>query len=128
MSVKLLTGCVVNGVGDFEKRMKKYPEVFERATGEKLYPGTLNIRVSKRIPIKEDFRILGTDIGEPEQDLLFEKCLINGIPAYRIRPYNLNTGSGGHGDDTLEITCSQKIPSVQTGSLAEITLFRDDID
>jgi hypothetical protein len=37
-------------------------------------------------------RIRGVDIGYPQQDLLFEVCRINGIWAYRIRPYNLNRG------------------------------------
>ena len=42
---------------------------------------------------------------EPEQDLLFEHCRINGLKAYRIRPYNIKTLNGGWGDDTLEIAC-----------------------
>jgi hypothetical protein len=30
------------GAGDFKKRMIGFPEEFLRATGEKLFPGTLN--------------------------------------------------------------------------------------
>jgi len=123
-----IKGIVVTGVGDFKKRMTKYPKVFERATGEKLVKGTLNVRVKRRIQVREHFRILGKDINEPMQDLLFEKCFINGIPAYRIRPLNLLNGSGGHGDDTLEIACSQEIPNVPPGTVVEVTLSRDDLD
>jgi CTP-dependent riboflavin kinase len=123
----LLEGHVVQGLGHFRQRMTKYPEVFRRAAGVSLFPGTLNVKVDREIPVKEQFRILGVDIGEPEQDLLFEECRINGIKAYRVRPYHLQTGSGGYGDDILEITCSQEIPNVPTGSAVEVELFRDDI-
>lgn len=123
-----LRGTVQLGVRDFEKRMTNYAHVFEKAVGEKLYPGTINVRVAMAIPIREEFRISGTDIGEPEQDLLFEKCLINGNRAYRIRPYNLKSGGGGHGDDVLEIACSIKVPCVAPGSSVEVTLFRTDLE
>jgi len=123
-----ISGQVQKGVGHFRKRMTKYPEVFRRATGESLVPGTLNVKVSTKIPVKEDFRILGRDINEPEQDLLFEICYINSIRAYRIRPYNLHTGEGGHGDDVIEIASAQWIPNTKEGSLVEITFQRDNLN
>jgi hypothetical protein len=73
------------------------------------------------------FRIRGIEIGEPDQDLLFEVCRINEIWAYRIRPLDLRDGSGGHGDDTLEIACSREIPDLAEKSVVEIALFRDDL-
>jgi CTP-dependent riboflavin kinase len=33
------------GLKHFSRRMNQSPEVFERATGEKLFPGTLNVNV-----------------------------------------------------------------------------------
>ncbi len=125
--MRVLKGYVEEGVGHFKNRINDFPEVYKEATGEYLYPGTLNVKISMQVPIKEEFKIHGSDIDEPGQDLLFERCLINGINAYRIRPHNPDTGAGGHGDDTLEISCSQEIPNVDVGSLVEITLFRDDI-
>lgn len=126
--MKHVRGTVASGIRHFQKRMKDFPEVFKRATREDLIPGTLNVKVTKQIPIREHFRIRGSEICEPEQDLLFEICRINGSWAYRIRPFNNATGSGGHGDDTLEITCSQRIPDVLEGKQVEVALFRDDID
>jgi len=73
------------GLKHFSRRMNQYPEVFERATGEKLFPGTLNVNVGEPVKIKEHFRILGKELNEPE-DFLFEVCRINGIWAYRVRP------------------------------------------
>jgi hypothetical protein len=114
------------GLKHFSRRMREFPEVFERATGEHLYEGTLNVNVGKPIPVREHFRIRGAEINEPEQDLLFEVCRINQIWAYRIRPFYLATGGGGHGDHIIEIACSQKIPNVTPGTEVEIALFPRD--
>lgn len=109
--------------------MTQFPEVVRKATGEELFPGTLNVEVGRRISINEHFRIRGKEIGEPHQDLLFEVRRINGIWAYRIRPFDLRDGSGGHGDDTLQIACSSEIPNAtgKSGGV-EIALFRDDLN
>jgi hypothetical protein len=125
----ILKGLVcpeAQGLKHFSRRMREYPEIFERATGERLYRGTVNVNVGKPIPVKEHFRIRGTEIDEPDQDLLFEVCRINMTWAYRIRPFNLVTGEGGHGDHILEITCSREIPNVTPGTEVEIALFPRD--
>ena len=130
----ILKGHVVNGVGDFTKRMTNFSNVFEKANGKRLIPGTLNVKVEKPVPVREDFKIEGAEIGEANQDLLFENCRIKyegeRIRAYRIRPHihtGEDTGKGGHGDDILEIACYEKIPNIHDGSEVEIELFRDDI-
>jgi CTP-dependent riboflavin kinase len=105
--------------------MNIYSHVFKDATGEDLYPGTINVQVNRSIVIREDFRIRGSDIGEPAEDFIFERCRINGVDAYRIRPLNLKTGYGGHGDHILEISSSKKISGVEPGNSVEITLFRE---
>jgi len=107
--MKLVRGSVcpdAEGLKHFSRRMREYPEVFERATGERLYEGTLNVNVGERIQIKEHFRIHGKELNEQE-DFLFEICRINGIWAYRIRPLDA-MGGGGHGDHIIEITFSRK--------------------
>ena len=126
MSVLKVTGKVTGfGTSYFARRMTDFPSVFQEATGETLFPGTLNIQVEKGIPIREHFRILGLTIREPNQDLLFEVCRINGsLWGYRIRPYHVLTGVGGHGDHILEITCSTRIPNAGPGSDVTIEFFR----
>jgi CTP-dependent riboflavin kinase len=115
------------GFGDFRKRMTSYPEVFREATGEELYPGTLNVWVDEAIPIREHFRIWGKDIGEPDQDLLFEVCRVNGIWAYRVRPFVPVTGSGGHGDNVIEIACDRRIQDLEgfDPKRIQLTFFRE---
>ena len=108
--------------------MTDYADLFEKATGQQLRKGTINVKIGREIRIKEEFRILGAELGEPDQDLLFEKCLINGVSAFRIRPYQLKTGLGGHGDDTLEIASSEWIVNAATGDEVEVTFFRNEFD
>ena len=123
--MKVLRGTICPaGVKDMPRRMCEHPKVFEEATGEPLYPGTINVDVGEEIKIKEDFRIHGRELNEAE-DFLFELCHFNGIRAYRIRPLDA-AGGGGHGDHIIEITCSQKIPNVSPGTQVEITLFQRD--
>ena len=112
------------GTKDFSRRMTDHAAVFERATGESLFVGTLNIYVGVPIPVKEHFRIRGTEINEPDQDLLFEVCRINQIWAYRIRPFHLLTGGGGYGDHVIEIASRDEVPNVTAGTHVEITFFR----
>lgn len=66
------------GAKHFSRRLTEYPEVFERATGEHLFPGTVNVNAGELTPVKEHFRIHGKEINEPEE-FLFEVCRINGI-------------------------------------------------
>jgi len=102
--------------------MTEFAAAFRAATGQDLYPGTLNVKIAAPLQIREHFRI--PDPIDPNQNLLFEICRINGFWAYRIRPSNIQTGDGGHGDDTIEIACSQEVPNVRHGSVVEIEFFR----
>jgi CTP-dependent riboflavin kinase len=120
----LLKGLVVPGCRHFSRRMTDYREAFQRAVGQELYPGTLNVRVDRQIPIREELRLSGREINELE-DFLFERCLINGRGAYRIRPCHPETGKGGHGDHVLEIACAEWIPNVAVGTEVVVGLFRD---
>lgn len=124
--MKILKGRVcLSGEGagcrHFSQRMTQHPDAFKRATGEHLYPGTLNVNVGFVTPITEHFRIHGREINETEE-FLFEVCQINGFWAYRIRPCDDN-GGGGHGDNILEISCSKQIANVSPGTEVEIALF-----
>jgi CTP-dependent riboflavin kinase len=123
--VIILKGRVTSaGCKHFFRRMTEYADVFEKATGERLFPGTLNVDVGQPIPVREHFRIHGKELNEPEE-FLFEVCRINGIWAYRIRPRGAN-GAGGHGDHIVEITSSKEIPNVHPGAEVELAFFPRD--
>jgi hypothetical protein len=105
--------------------MTEHAEVFKNAVGRAFRPGTINLEVDHEIAIKEDCRIKGEEIGEPE-DFILERCLIGGRDGYRIRPWNPENGRGGHGDNILEISCFEEIPGVEMGTEFELELFTDD--
>jgi CTP-dependent riboflavin kinase len=119
-------GRIVHGVGHFRTRMTNYPDVFARAVGEPLYPGTLNVEIDFQLRCREDFRILGLEIGEPDQDLLFERCFVMGIRAYRIRSCQLRDGGGGHGDHIKEIASAVELRPLlaECEKAVEITFAR----
>jgi len=102
-------GTVEGGIGAWRPRMEGFPEVFRQLTGELLFPGTLNVRIEQPLAIRAEFRIAGAEIGEPEQDMLFERCRVNGIEAFRLRPFQPATGLGGHGDHILEIVSTRQL-------------------
>lgn len=102
-------GTVEGGIGAWRPRMERFPEVFRQLTGELLFPGTLNVRIEQPLAIRAEFRIAGAEIGEPEQDMLFERCRVNGIEAFRLRPFQPATGLGGHGDHILELVSARAL-------------------
>ena len=120
----ILEGKVQPGSRHWSARIPKNLAAFQKATGENLYPGTVNVKVGSCVPIREHFRIFGSEIEESE-DFLFEVCRINGLWAYRVRPLN-SVGTGGAGDSVLEITCTQKIASVEDGAKVSVELFRNE--
>ena len=105
-------GKVISGMGAWRPRIERYPEVFKSGLGQSLFPGTLNVELARPIPIRTEIRIAGALIGEPDQDMLFERCLIEGIDAFRLRPFQPATGAGGHGDHILEIVSSRELRPV----------------
>lgn len=123
----VLDGRVERGVGQASRRMASSPEIYERAFGERLFPGTLNVRVERRVPLREHFRIFGIEEkNDPTQDLLVEVCLLDEIIAYRICPWRLESGLGGHGDYVIELACPQKMANMTYGSRVTVSLFWDD--
>jgi CTP-dependent riboflavin kinase len=119
-----LFGYVVPGAGHFAARIKNNEKAFTQVTGEKLFYGTLNVKVDVLIPIKEHFRMRGSEIEEPLYDFLFEVCKVNGVWAYRVKPLNLLSARGGHGDNVIELVSSQKIPDVNAGAKVQVMFFR----
>jgi hypothetical protein len=121
----------IEGWGHFSQRLRDFPDDFLKATGEVLVGGTLNLKVDRKIAIREHFRM--PDPWKAEgQDLQFEVCRLLGTWAYRVRPLKLDgSGDGGHGDDTLEIMCAKWITNngarLQHGDMVVVEFFGDEI-
>jgi CTP-dependent riboflavin kinase len=133
-----MQGCLSEiSWGAWAPIMTAYSDVFRDAVGEELFPGTLNVDVGVPILIKPYIWIKGETVGDLYQDLLIEKCKVNDVEAYRMRPYqyrdfpnSLGVGMGGHGDNILEILCKYKLRdklSLTDDSIVIVTFARDDV-
>jgi CTP-dependent riboflavin kinase len=124
MGSLLIKGIVQVGLQHFTRRMTEHSHVFEEAFGCLPYPGTINVRVDRLIRIQPTFSI--RDPIDAQQELLIERCLINGLAAFRIRPSVIgNPDAGGHGDDILEISSCTEIPGIAPDVEVTIEFFRE---
>ena len=124
-------GTVRGGAGHFTPRMTRYKAAFDHAAGVELVPGTMNVHLhgGQSVPIRSDAVVQGENIEDGKQDFLIEKCLVNGFPAFRIRPYDRITGSGGWGDHVSELASTVNLRAflnLTDGSEVEIEFFRDE--
>ena len=119
-----VSGRVIHGTGAWRPRIERFPQVFIAHFGYPLFPGTLNVLLDTPLPVRAELRIPGSEIGEPEQDMLFERCLIDGFEAFRLRPFQPATGAGGHGDHILEIVSAQELRPLLRDRNCVIVEFR----
>jgi CTP-dependent riboflavin kinase len=120
---KVVTGTIQDGQQDFTRRMTDHLHVFQKAFGCKPHAGTINVRVDPPITIQPEFSI--PDPIEPRQELLIERCLINGFAGFRIRPSEiLHPKRGGHGDHIIEVSSCTKIPNIASGVNVTLEFFR----
>src|SRR5438445_13586748 len=91
---ELLRGKVENGVGDFGRWIEKLSGHYERKTGMKLYPGTLNIRLSEPYTIPAGcIRLEGCDYGGAVS-VSIVPCWIQGRRAFILRTDRNENGTG----------------------------------
>jgi CTP-dependent riboflavin kinase len=115
MACVRLRGRVVGGIGDFGKWIAALGDHYERKTGMRLYPGTLNVDV-------------GVEIRLPEQRLRLEKeeyggrvsvnivpCVFFGLlgaagqRAVWLRTDQNECGTGHHGLTIVEIAAEVRL-------------------
>jgi CTP-dependent riboflavin kinase len=124
MQTTVIKGIVQVGLQHFTHRITNHARVFAEAFGCTPYPGTINVRVDRPITIQPEFSI--PDPREKRQELLIERCSINGLPGFRIRPSVIdNPILGGHGDNILEISSCTEIPGIAPDAEVTIEFFRE---
>lgn len=123
----ILRGSVTEGDARSQSMMLQFGDAFRAATGEYLYPGTLNVKLPRAIPIQPQFRIGAEHTGELGQELLFEICRVNRLWAYRMVRIRKRSGRPVRPNGLFEIVCAQKIPGILTGCKVIVELLRDDV-
>jgi CTP-dependent riboflavin kinase len=121
----IVRGRIRTGIGAFKKIMSDHQDVFNKCLGMEVYPGNLNVELSEPLPVHEDCRIKGVEINRPCEDFVFERCVVAGRRAFRVRPLNA-TGGGGHGDQVLELVSDVALRPLLSGREAavDVEFFR----
>jgi riboflavin kinase len=86
----VLKGEVTTGVGDLAKWMRQYAEHYEAATGMRLYPGSLNLRLPEPWPLPDDtIRVPAERVGRTVHLI---RCSISSRSCFIFRTDNAEQG------------------------------------
>ena len=107
--MKVLTGRVVSGVGNFSYWIEKLKEHYQRKTGLTLFPGTLNVQLDEeyRIPPNE-MRLEGEEYGGTVS-INIVPCRIFEEDAVILRTDSNERGEGLHPRTLVEVACEVKL-------------------
>lgn len=104
-----LTGKVGSGKGDFAQWIAKLSEHYERKTGLRLFPGTLNIDLDHEYRLPENpIRLEGAEYGGTVGVNLVP-CTIFGRRAFILRTDASEAGTGDHSRHVVEIATDIKL-------------------
>lgn len=104
MDRKRLRGFVTSGTGDLAHWMTRYADVFERATGVDLYPGSLNVMLDEPWTVQDaPLRLEPPEYGVA---MSIMPCTINGVAAFILRTDKNNAGSGDHPLTVVEVAAA----------------------
>lgn len=98
----VLNGKVTSGMGTAKMWVSKIEKVFEKRTGLKVFPGTLNIKLEEDYIVEPDWIMKPEEFGGT-QNVLVKKCEILGNEAYIVRAEKNQTGQGDHDLKIIEI-------------------------
>jgi riboflavin kinase, archaea type len=119
----LLRGCVVSGMGNFSYWIEKLQHHYERKTGMRFYPGTLNVRLDEPYSLPE--RVIRLDASEygGTVSVNMVPCIIRGRPAFLLRTDANEEQRGHHPKTIVEIACDVRLRDVfklKDGDVVEI--------
>ena len=107
--MKLLTGKVVSGIGDFSYWIEKLQDHYLRKTGLRLFPGTLNILLEKEYSIPPNALRLEKEEYGGTVSINIVPCRIFGQDAVILRTDKNESGEGVHPKTLVEVACETKL-------------------
>ena len=107
--MKVLRGKVESGIGDFGRWIEKLGAHYERKTGMKLYPGTLNIRLTEPYTVPaECVRLEAGEYGG-SVSVNIVPCWILGRRGFILRTDSNEGGKERHPRTVVEIASDVKL-------------------
>lgn len=128
--MKILHGKVKGGLGDFSKKMEEIPgllDAYERKTGMRFFPGTLNIELEEEYSVASE--AIRLDKGEygGAVSVFIVPCTILDREAFILRTEKNEAGIGKHPKNILEIATDVKLRStynLNDGDEVEISIVK----
>ncbi|HEY1579804.1 MAG TPA: DUF120 domain-containing protein [Terracidiphilus sp.] len=121
----ILRGRVVSGIGSFAFWIDKLADHYQRKTGMRLFPGTLNVQLESAWRLPENpLRLEGSEYGGAVS-VSIVPCSIRGRSAFILRTDANEEGRGHHPKTIIEIATDVKLRdifSLKDGDPVEIEL------
>ena len=118
----VLQGEVTAGAGDLAKRMRTFAEHYEAATGMRLYPGSLNVRLPQPWPLPNKTMLLPAERVGRLVHLV--PCSVSGLKCFIFRTDNAER-AGPSEQRIVEILAEVRLRdalSVADGDVIEIVV------
>jgi riboflavin kinase len=107
--MRVLRGRVETGIGDFGRWIEKLDAHYERKTGMKLYPGTLNIRLAEPYSIPAGcIRLEAREYGGTVS-VSIVPCQVQGRRGFILRTDANQNGTGRHPRTVVEVASDVKL-------------------
>jgi riboflavin kinase len=107
--MRLLTGKVVSGVGNFSYWIDKLKVHYQEKTGLMLFPGTLNVMLGEEYRVPSDaMRLEGEEYGGTVS-INIVPCRIFDEEAVILRTETNERGEGLHPRTIVEVACEVKL-------------------
>jgi len=107
--MKVLRGKVESGIGDFGRWIEKLDAHYERKTGMKLYPGTLNVRLTDLYAVPEGCARLEAIEYGGSVGVSIVPCWVFGRRGFILRTDGNESGKGSHPRSVVEIASDVKL-------------------
>jgi riboflavin kinase len=107
--MKVLTGRVVTGVGNFSYWIDKLKDHYRRKTGLVLFPGTLNVQLDEEYSVPAGAtRLEGEEYGG-DVSVNIVPCRIFDEEAVILRTDKYEKDEGPHARTLVEVACEVKL-------------------
>ena len=121
----VLRGRVVSGLGSFSYWIGQLQDHYERKTGMRLYPGTLNLQLDSEysLPAKV-IRLEAAEYGG-RVSVSIVPCSIQGRKAFILRTDANEKGTGDHPKNIVEIATDARLRDlfqIKDGDYLEVTI------
>jgi riboflavin kinase len=121
----VLRGRVVSGVGSFAYWIGQLQDHYQRKTGMRLYPGTLNLQLDLEYSLPEKvIRLEASEYGG-RVSVSIVPCSIQGKKAFLLRTDANENGTGDHPKTIIEVATDVKLRDLfqlQDGDYLEVAI------